>query len=159
MWFPQRLHTLAVKLVSSQHQGKIQRDSSHASQVSTVRVEQDLCLDVRPRRKSWGFYGNIGKRLIPYPFVEVVAAKLNGRVWDNANAIGPVATHETSPALFSPHLFQPLANREFVCIAPCALHLKQNLQTLQWGNYSPRDRASNTTSAECGKNGLRQGIT
>jgi hypothetical protein len=62
-----------------------------------------------------------------YPFVEVVAPELDGRVWHDANAIGAIASHEASPALFTPHFFQPFTDRHFVCVSASTLDLEKNL--------------------------------
>lgn len=69
-----------------------------------------------------------------YSFVQIVTAELYGRVRNNADAIGAVAGHEASPALFLPHLCQALADGELVLIMPGALHLEENLQSFEGGN-------------------------
>lgn len=62
-----------------------------------------------------------------YPLVEVVAAELDGRVGDDADAICAVPAHEAPPALLAPHLGQGLADGQLVCFAAGALHLHEDL--------------------------------
>lgn len=83
-----------------------------------------------------------------YPLVEVVAAELNGRVGDDANAIGAIASHESPPALLSPHLAKRLPDRQLILVTAGALDLKQYLQALQRGDDSAGDCAGHPTGAK-----------
>lgn len=65
-------------------------------------------------------------RTVYYPFVEIVAAELDSGVGDDADAVGPIASHEPSPSLLSPHLAQCLSNGQLVSLSSSALDLHQN---------------------------------
>jgi hypothetical protein len=64
--------------------------------------------------------------------VEVVTTKLDSRIRHNANAVCPVASHKSPPALLTPDPGQGLANRLSVFFTASTLDLVQDLKPFQW---------------------------
>ena len=90
--------------------------------------------------------------------IKAVARELYGRIRDDTNAISTIASHQTPPALVFPHLHEPLPNWQLISGSSSALYLKQYFQTLKRRDDCPRDCSGNTTSNECGENGLGNGV-
>jgi hypothetical protein len=87
--------------------------------------------------------------------VQIVGAKLRGRVGHYPDAIGAVARHETLPAFLLPHLAQGLADGHLVGITAGALDLEQNLEPLERRDDGARDGAGAAAGGEGGDDGLR----
>lgn len=91
-----------------------------------------------------------------HPFIDVVCTELHRRVRHNAYAIGSIAGHEPSPALFPPHLRQCLRHRHLVLFTANTLYLKQDLEAFEGRNNGSRDGAGDTSSDERCKYRLRK---
>lgn len=100
-----------------------------------------------------------GRGTCTCPFIEVVAAELNGRVWDNADAVGAIAAHKAPPPLLSPHLGQGLSDGKFVGISSDALYLHENFEALQRRDDGSGYRTRDAAGAECGNDGLGDAVS
>ena len=86
------------------------------------------------------------------PLVEVVAAKLDGRVGHDPDAVCAISPHETPPSLFPPHLLQRLPDAQLILLSAGALDLEEDLQTLQRRDNRPRHGTCHAARAEgCSK--------
>lgn len=63
-------------------------------------------------------------RRMAYLLVEIITAKLHGGIWNDADAVRPIPTHESSPAFFPPHFHETLPYRQLVLISAGTLHLE-----------------------------------
>lgn len=86
--------------------------------------------------------------------VEVVAAELHRRIWHDTDAIGAVASHESSPTLFPPHFRQRLAHTKLVRFATVTLDLVEDFEAFEGRDYRSGYGTGNTAGAKGGHCGL-----
>ena len=96
---------------------------------------------------------------VTYPLVNIICAELHSRVGHNAYAIGSIAGHESSPALFPPHLRQRFRHRHFIFLAADALDLEQDLEALEGRDDGSGYGAGHASSHEGSNNRLREAFS
>lgn len=85
---------------------------------------------------------------IAHLLVEIIAAKLDSRIWHNSNAIRAIPSHEASPSFILPHLHETFPHRALVVLTSNTLYLEENLEPFKRRHNCPRYSSCHSTSTE-----------